>query len=110
DEVFRSETELTFGSGETGGSTFLDLVAEGVDAVMLNGRDLGPDAFDGTRVHLTGLEAENQVRVVARCRYSHTGAGMHRFADPVDGNVYLYTDFEPFDAHRVFACFDQPDL
>ena len=35
---------------------------------------------------------------------------MHRFEDPADGEVYLYTQFETADAKRVFACFDQPDL
>ena len=35
---------------------------------------------------------------------------MHRFRDPADGQLYLHTKFQPFDAHRVFPCFDQPDL
>ena len=39
-----------------------------------------------------------------------TGEGLHRFADPVDKETYLYTQFETFDAHRMYACFDQPDL
>src|SRR5207248_7355581 len=38
------------------------------------------------------------------------GEGLHRFADPADGRVYLYSDLETFDAHQVYACFDQPDL
>ena len=38
----------------------------------------------------------------------HTGEGLHRFVDPVDGEVYLYSQFEVPDA--VFACFEQPDL
>ncbi len=50
------------------------------------------------------------MRVVASCLYNRTELGMHRFVDPADGNVYLHTHFEPFGAHRVFACFDQPDL
>ncbi len=28
----------------------------------------------------------------------------------MDGGVYLYSDLETSDAHRVYACFDQPDL
>jgi aminopeptidase N len=40
----------------------------------------------------------------------NTGEGLHRFVDPVDGGVYLYTQFETADAKRMFACFDQPDL
>ena len=44
------------------------------------------------------------------CRYSNTGEGLHRFVDPVDDEVYLYSQFETADAKRMFACFDQPDL
>ena len=40
----------------------------------------------------------------------NTGEGLHRFVDPVDGGVYLYSQFETADAKRMFACFDQPDL
>jgi len=40
----------------------------------------------------------------------NTGEGLHRFVDPVDGGVYLYSQFETADAKRLFACFDQPDL
>ena len=42
--------------------------------------------------------------------YSTTGQGLHRSVDPVDKEVYLYSQFETADAQRVFACFDQPDL
>ena len=44
------------------------------------------------------------------CRYSHSGEGLHRFVDPVDDRVYLYTQFEVPDARRVFTTFEQPDL
>ena len=50
------------------------------------------------------------VRVVADCAYSRSGEGLHRFTDPVDKQVYLYSDLETFDAHRIYACFDQPDM
>ena len=42
--------------------------------------------------------------------FSQNGAGLYRYEDPEDGRVYLYTDFEPYDANRLFPHFDQPDL
>src|SRR5262249_47683829 len=67
-------------------------------------------AHDGTRVRLDVRPGENTVRVTGSAPYSRTGEGLHRFRDPLDGQVYVHTKFEPFAAHRVFACFDQPDL
>ncbi|WP_328721662.1 aminopeptidase N [Streptomyces sp. NBC_00247] len=110
--TFRSVTTIRFRSARAGASTFADLIAPGVDAVTLNGTALDPAAvFDGTRVALDSLaEGENVLVVDARCAYSRTGEGMHRFVDPEDGEVYLYTQYEPADARRVFANFEQPDL
>ena len=59
---------------------------------------------------MTGLAASNVLRMAADCAYSRSGEGLHRFTDPADGRVYLYSDLETFDAHRVYACFDQPDM
>jgi aminopeptidase N len=108
-EEYRMETVVRFACPEPGASTFLDLIATGVESVEVNGRAV-PDAVRESRLELAGLEPRNEVRVVARVGWSHTGQGFHRFTDPVDDRVYSYTDFEPFDAHRAFACFDQPDI
>ena len=110
DTSFGSVTTARFGCIEPGATTFIELTAPSVAEITLNGRQLGPDAFDGDRISLPGLAEHNELRVVARCAYSRTGEGLHRFADPADKNIYMYTDFETFDAHRVYACFDQPDL
>jgi aminopeptidase N len=110
DTTFRSETKVTFSATEAGSRTFINLAAPEVLTVTLNGEPARPDAFDGERITLTGLAAENELRVVAECAYSRSGEGLHRFTDPADGNVYLYSDLETFDAHRIYACFDQPDL
>jgi aminopeptidase N len=109
--TFRSVTTLRFRRTGEGDSTFVDLIAPSVDAVTLNGRALDPAVvFDGTRIALDGLADENVLVVDAQCAYSRTGEGMHRFVDPEDGEVYLYTQYEPADARRVFANFEQPDL
>ncbi|MCM2428389.1 aminopeptidase N [Streptomyces sp. RKAG337] len=111
EDTFRSVTTIRFRSAQPGAATFVDLLAPSVESVVLNGRELDPAAvFDGTRVALDGLAAENVLTVDARCAYSRTGEGLHRFADPEDGETYLYTQYEPADARRVFANFEQPDL
>ncbi len=110
-ESFGSTSVIRF-TAEPGSATFADLVTEGpIHEITLNGRALDPAAvFADSRIALDGLEAENVLAVKADCQYSHTGEGLHRMVDPVDGGVFLYTQFEVPDARRVFADFEQPDL
>ena len=109
--TFSSRTTVRFSCSEPGAATHLDLTARGVRSAVLNGSAVDVDAaFDGHRVRLQGLLADNELVVEADAVYMRTGEGLHRFVDPVDGSVYLYSQFETFDAHRMYACFDQPDL
>jgi aminopeptidase N len=110
DATFRSVSKIRFDCARPGAGTFLNLAAPEVHAITLNGEPVSLAAFDGERIALDGLAARNEVVVDAECGYSRSGEGLHRFTDPVDGNVYMYSDLETFDAHRVYACFDQPDL
>ncbi|WP_406329991.1 aminopeptidase N [Streptomyces sp. NBC_00203] len=109
--TFRSVTTLRFRCAEPGAASFADLIAPSVTSVSLNGKDLDPsEVFDGSRIRLEDLAADNELVVDAQCAYSRTGEGMHRFVDPEDGEVYLYTQYEPADSRRVFTNFEQPDL
>ena len=111
EKTFGSVTTVRFRCPEDAERTWLDFIAPAVTEVVLNGTSLDPvTVYDGSRITLEGLQAENEVRVVAEAAYMHTGEGLHRFVDPVDGEVYLYSQFEVPDARRVFACFEQPDL
>ena len=110
DATFGSVSVVRFGCAAPGSSTFINLTAPAAREITLNDAQVSLDAFDGNRITLTGLAAENVLRVVADCAYSRSGEGLHRFTDPADGRVYLYSDLETFDAHRVYACFDQPDM
>ena len=110
-DTFRSRTVITFDTDAAGSSTWLDLIADRVRTLRLNGRALDPnEVFDGSRIQLAGLDVQNTVEVDAECRYMRTGEGLHRFIDPVDRETYLYTQFEVADARRVYACFEQPSL
>ena len=108
--TFASTTTVRFAATE-GAATFIDLVAPALKSIVLNGRELDPaEVFADSRIVLDGLAASNELVVVADCAYTNTGEGLHRFVDPVDGEVYLYTQFEVPDSRRVFAVFEQPDL
>ena len=107
--TFPSTTEVEF-AAEPGSDTWLDLIAESVGRVTLNGVDLDLSVFADSRIQLSDLAARNHVTVEAQARYMSTGEGLHRFIDPLDDRVYLYTQFEVADARRVFAVFEQPDI
>ncbi|HET7304137.1 MAG TPA: aminopeptidase N [Segeticoccus sp.] len=107
--TFPSTTTVEFDA--TTPSTFIDFVAPSVRSVELNGEGLDPGTcFDGNRIHVEGLRDRNVLTVAGDAAYSRTGQGLHRFVDPADDRTYLYTHFEPADARRVFANFEQPDL
>jgi aminopeptidase N len=111
DKLFRSTSVITFDCTEPGAATYADLVAAEVVEIRLNGRPIDPAAaYADGRIALAGLEASNELRVVADCAYTYDSKGMHRAVDSADGRVYLYTNFEPADARSVFANFEQPDL
>ena len=110
DVTFGSTTTIRFTCAQPGASTFADLVGAGIPEITLNGRALDPDAYQDSRIRLTDLRASNELTVVADLPYSHSGEGLHRFVDPVDKLVYLYTQFEVPDSRRVFTTFEQPDL
>ena len=111
EDYFVSETTATFRC-HAKDSTFVDLRAGELVDVRLNGNPLPTVSYNPTfGIPLSGLQdMEYELKVTAKIPYSRTGEGLHRFVDPADGNVYLYTQFEAADAKRVFACFDQPDL
>jgi aminopeptidase N len=108
--TFRSTTRLTF-AAQRGAQTFIDLIAPAVHSIVLNGAALDPAAaFKDSRIALPNLELSNALIVVADCAYMNTGEGLHRFVDPEDGEIYLYSQFEVADTRRVFAVFEQPSV
>jgi aminopeptidase N len=109
--TFRSVTEVRFRCAQPGASTFIEVAADSVHAATLNGAPVDLSGWSAENgLTLASLAADNTLVVDADFFYSSSGQGLHRSVDPVDGETYLYSQFETADAQRVFACFDQPDL
>ncbi|WIE76556.1 aminopeptidase N [Curtobacterium sp. MCSS17_007] len=109
-ETFGSTTRVRF-TATAGASTFIDAITKTVHSITLNGTALDVAAInDGVRIQLDDLQEQNELVVVADAMYTNTGEGLHRFVDPVDDEVYLYSQFEVPDSRRMFAVFEQPDL
>ena len=111
-EVFGSTSVIRFGCTQPGASTYVDLIAESVQEITLNGTAIDPAvAFADGRIMLT--EPRGPQRAAGGRRPVVTrgdGTGLHRAVDSADGKVYTYTKFEPAYARRVYANFEQPDL
>ena len=104
-------TTINFTATTSGAETFLNYLGSSVESVMLNEKTLDVAEVVGTaRIALPDLATTNQVVIRSHSAYSHSGEGLHRFRDPVDGQVYLYSQFEPADARRVYPNMEQPDL
>ncbi|PKG79979.1 aminopeptidase N [Shewanella sp. Actino-trap-3] len=90
----------------------LDLNKVNIKQFFINGIKVYPN-YNGAYITLNQsllTEGSNTIEVEFTREHSTNGEGLHRFVDPVDGKVYLYSHFEPAAAQQMFAVFDQPDL
>ena len=111
DKVFRSVSSIRFGCTRPGAGSYADLIAETVHEITLNGTPIDPaTGYAAGRITLPGLAEHNELRVVADCAYTSSAAGLLRTVDSADGKIYTASHFEPAEARRVYANFEQPDL
>lgn len=109
-ENFRVRSRIRF-TAVPESTTFIDAITSSVERIRLNGLDLEiAEVVAPSRITLSGLAAENELIVDAHFSYMNTGEGLHRFVDPIDDQVYLYSQFEVPDSRRVFPVFEQPDI
>lgn len=56
------------------------------------------------------LNRKMEIEISYIGNFSKTSSGFKHITDPIDGEEYIYSDFEPYYAHWLFPSFDQPDL
>ncbi|CAM3428265.1 aminopeptidase N [Stackebrandtia soli] len=111
DKTFVSTSTVAFRCSQPGADTFIEVAADSITRATLNGENVDTSTFSRDKgLTLVGLAADNELVVEAVFPYSSSGQGLHRMRDRVDGESYLYSQFEVSDAQQMYACFDQPDL
>jgi len=109
-DTFFARSTITFKCNKSGYSTFLDAVSERVISATLNGNPVNTSGFDGETIYLSNLQSENVLVVEVETRYSKTGEGLQKSVDPVDNEIYLYSQGETAYIRKMYPCFDQPNL
>lgn len=108
-ETFQGREEIVFDLKNAKEPLRLDFFEGQVQSLVVNEQKIAADAKKPYWIELpaTALrEGRNRVQITFTQNYSHQGQGLHKFVDPQTKEVFLYTQFETFDANRFLPCFD----
>src|SRR4051794_23650048 len=108
--TFTSSTLVRFTCTEPAATTHIDITADAITEATPIAQRVDAAGFTGKPLPLPPLAETNELSIVAESVFMRTGEGLPRFAQPVDHESNLYPQCEAFNAHRMYACLDQPDL
>lgn len=109
---FRGEQQVDFNLTELLSDLHIDFRGGTVSSMSINDQKVDVKHEQG-RLFLPKKYLKigaNKVSLSYVQKYSKDARGLYRFKDPQDGRVYIWSDFEAFNANHFIPCFDQPDL
>lgn len=111
-DSFTGANTLEFDVGQPQVNTLTVDFKGDVTSVTLNGKAIRwakkPGFIELVSPHF--IQGRNSLAIEFKAQYAKSGMGLVRYLDATSNSRYVYTNLEPFSAHSVFPCFDQPDL
>lgn len=88
----------------------IDFAAKEVKKVIVNSVEIKDFKREtGTlEIPRARLKKKNSISISYAADFNLTH--FRRYFDKADNKIYFYSNLEPFGAHHIFPCFDQPDL
>lgn len=111
-EEFNGKTIITAELARTDAPLSIDFIWKKIIGIRVNGTALSTFVERKGSIDIAPkyLTKSLQIEIEYIGAFNKDGAGFQRVVDPEDSSEYLFTDFEPYHAHHLFPCFDQPDL
>lgn len=112
-DSFSGAVMISFEISENNSSPVtIDYDSGNIESIEVNGNVVNWD-YEKWYISLAAelfTAGNNTINISYQRPFATDGAGLHKFTDPENGEIYLYTNFEPYDANRLFPHFDQPNL
>ncbi len=89
---------------------WLEYVGKSIELLLIDG-EFQKVNWCGKRLQLPSLtEGSHTVEIHFTSEVTNRGVGIHHYHDPENLTDYYYSNLCPYDAGKIFPCFDQPDL
>lgn len=112
DLIYKGKTIIDVTLNKTDQPLSVDFLGKKLDQLIVNGTAVKTWTIHKGSFVIPAkyLKKITKIEISFTGLYSTNGHGFQRVVDPEDKNVYIYSDSEPYYAHALFPCFDQPDL
>lgn len=109
-DTFSGYVIIDFITRRASDNLWIDYAGDSIRIMRINTTQLKP-IRKGNKLYLGTLKpGTHKLHIEFSSSYSTNGTGLHKFVDPYDDNLYIYSYMCPYYANKVFPCFDQPDL